>query len=179
MYHQIIRRRLKKQLTKTISDRLSRNSSNADIFNNTKLESEEALKKCRHTTKLTHTPPYHEQNKVRSKRRKIIWFNPPFNLDVSTNVAKIFLNLIEKHFPGSSKLYKIFNKSTVKVSYSCTQNMSQIMKGRNKKIVQKETQETLECNRRVKTDCPLNNDCRKESVIYKCTATTCNLEKVD
>ena len=170
---------IKKQLTKIISDRLSRNSSNADIFNNTKLEYEEALKKCGHTTKLTYTPPNHEQNKVRRKRqRKIIWFNPPFNLDVSTNVAKIFLNLIEKHFPRSSKLHKIFNKNTVKVSYSCTQNMSQIIKGHNKKIVQKETQETLECNCRVKTDCPLNGDCRKESVIYKCTATTNNSKNV-
>ena len=56
--------------------------------------------------------------------------------------------------------------------------MSQIIKGHNKKIVQKETQETLECNCRVKTDCPLNGDCRKESVIYKCTATTCNWKNV-
>ena len=93
-------------------------------------------------------------------------------------MAKILLNLIEKHFPRSRKLHKIFNKNTVKVSYSCTQNMSQIIKGHNKKIVQKETQETLECNCRVKTDCPLNGDCRKESVIYKCTATTNNSKNV-
>ena len=74
---------------------MSRNSSNADIFNNTKLEYEEALEKCGHTTMLTYTTPIHEQNNVRRKRqRKIIWFNP--SLDVSTNVAKIFLNLIEK-----------------------------------------------------------------------------------
>ena len=158
---------------------MSRNSSNADIFNNTKLEYEEALKKCGHTTKLTYISPNNEQNNVRRKRQsKIIWFNPAFNLDVSTKMAKIFLNLIEKHFPRSSKLHKIFNKSTVKVSYSCTQNMSQIIKGHNKKIAQKETQETLPCNCRVKTDCPLNGDCRKESVIYKCTAITCNSKKV-
>ena len=158
---------------------MSRNSSNADIFNNTKLEYEEALKKCGHTTKLTYISPNNEQNNVRRKRQsKIIWFNPAFNLDVSTKMAKIFLNLIEKHFPRSSKLHKISSKSTVKVSYSCTQNMSQIIKGRNKKIVKKETQDTLECNCKVETDCPLNVDCRKESVIYKCTAATCNLEKV-
>ena len=132
---------IKKQLTKIISDRLSRNSSNADIFNNTKLEYEEALKKCGHTTKLTSNPANHEKknNNARRKRnRKIIWLNPPLNLDVSTNVAKIFLNLIEKYFPRSSKLHKIFNTNTVKVSYSCTQNMSQIIKGHNKKIIQKE-----------------------------------------
>ena len=46
---------IKKQLTKIISNRLSQNSSNANIFNNTKLEYEEALKKCGHTTKLTYT----------------------------------------------------------------------------------------------------------------------------
>ena len=106
---------IKKQLAKIISDRLSRNSSNADIFNNTKSEYEEALKRCGHTTKLTYNPPNHEQNNARLKRnRKIIWFNPPFNLDVSTNVVKIFLNLIEKHFPRSSKLHKIFNKTLLK-----------------------------------------------------------------
>ena len=37
---------IKKQLTKIMSDRLSRNSSKADRFNNTKLEYEEALKQC-------------------------------------------------------------------------------------------------------------------------------------
>ena len=56
--------------------------------------------------------------------------------------------------------------------------MSQIIKGHNKKIVQKDMQETLDCNCRVRTDCPLNGDCRKESVIYKCTATSCDSKKV-
>ena len=46
----------KKQITKIISDRLSRNSPNVDIFNNTKLEYEEALKKCGHTAKPKYTP---------------------------------------------------------------------------------------------------------------------------
>ena len=139
---------------------MSRNSSNADIFDNTKLEYEEAVERCGHTTKLTYGPPNHEQNNVRRKKqRKTIWINPSTNLDVSNNVAKIFLNLIEKPFPRSSKLPKIFYKNTVKVSYSCTQNMLQIIKKHNKKIVQKETQENLECSCRVKTDCPLNGDC--------------------
>ena len=58
---------IKKQLTKIISNRLSRNSSNADIFNNTKLEYEQTLKKCGHTTKLTYKPPNHEQNIARTE----------------------------------------------------------------------------------------------------------------
>ena len=100
-------------------------------------------KKCGHPTKLTYTPPNHEQNNVRRKRqRKIIWFNPPFNLDVSTNLAKIFLNLIERQFPRSSKLHKIVNKNIIKVSYSCTQTMSQIIKGHSKEINQKKHKRT-------------------------------------
>ena len=43
--------------------------------------------------------------------------------------------------------------------------MSQIIKGHNKKIVLKETQQTLECNCRVKTDCPRNDDCRKAQLV--------------
>ena len=56
--------------------------------------------------------------------------------------------------------------------------MSQIIKWHNKKIIQKETQETLKCNCRVKTGGPLNGDCGKESLICKCTATTCNSKKL-
>ena len=57
--------------------------------------------------------------------------------------------------------------------------MSQLIKRRNKKIVQKETQKTVvDCNCRVETDCPLKGDCRKESVTYKCIATTYDSKKL-
>ena len=35
-------------------------------------------------------------------------------------VGDYFLELLDKHFPQQHKLRKILNKSTVKVSYSCT-----------------------------------------------------------
>ena len=76
--------------------------------------------------------------------------------------------MIEKDF----KLHKIFKKNTVKVSYSCTQNIC------FEKIVKKETQESLDCNCRFKADCPLNGNYRKESVIYKCSATTCDSKEL-
>ena len=57
-----------------------------------------------------------------------MWFNPPFNANVSTNVAKTFLRLIDKHFTRSYKLNKVFNRNTVKVSYSCTENMAKLIK---------------------------------------------------
>ena len=47
-------------------------------------------------------------------------------------MAKRFLNLVEKHFPKEQKLHNIFNKKTLNVSYSYSQNMTQIINSHNK-----------------------------------------------
>ena len=47
-------------------------------------------------------------------------------------MAKRFLNLVEKHFPKEQKLDNIFNKKTLNVSYSYSQNMTQIINSHNK-----------------------------------------------
>ena len=57
-----------------------------------------------------------------------------FNKDVATNVAKTFLQLQDKHFPRDNKLDKILNRNSVKVSYSGTRNMEQIIKSRNANV---------------------------------------------
>ena len=51
-------------------------------------------------------------------------------------VAEILLQLLGTHLPPANKSHKIYNSNTVKVSYSCTQNISQIIKGHNKKVSQ-------------------------------------------
>ena len=102
----------------------------------------------------------------------MIWFKPPFSLNVKTNVAKMFLQLIDTHLLPSNNLHEIFNRNTVKVSYSSTQNISQIIKGYNKKFIQIRRDHQLERNCRIKTKCPRNSDCRKENVIYNYTALT-------
>ena len=112
----------------------------------------------------------------RNRARNIIWFNPPFNKNASTNVAKKFLTLVRKHFP-SGHLKKLFNKNNVKVSYSCTENMGTIIKSHNSKLVSLPGQQQQGCNRRIKNDCPLNGNCRRSSVIYKCDVTTPNHAK--
>ena len=38
-------------------------------------------------------------NKKKTRKCKIIWFNPPYCLSAITNVERIFLNLIKNHFP--------------------------------------------------------------------------------
>ena len=57
-------------------------------------------------------------------KRQIIWFNPPFNLKIKIKIGKLFLNPLEKHFPSHNKLHKLFNRNTVKISYSCMPNMN-------------------------------------------------------
>ena len=84
----------------------------------------------------------------------------------------MFLQLIDTHFTPANKLHKIFNRNTLKDSCSCTQNILQIIKGHNKKVTQIKRNHQLECNCRIKTECPLNGDCRKEDVIDKCTELT-------
>ena len=61
----------------------------------------------------------HNQIPKLNKNRNIIWFNPLFNKNAITNIAKRFLNLVDKHFRKSVKLHQIFNRNTIKVSYSC------------------------------------------------------------
>ena len=94
--------------------------------------------------------------KKRNRKRNIIWFNPPFNKNIKTNIGKTFLKLIDKHFPRSSKLHKIFNRNTIKVSYSCRENnMSMIIIKHNKKIINnKATPTTPPCNFRKKLNAP-------------------------
>ncbi len=67
------------------------------------------------------------QKTRRNRQRNIIWFNPPFSKNVKTNIARNFLCLIDKHFPPNHKLHKIFNRNTVKVSYSCMNNVKSII----------------------------------------------------
>jgi len=163
-----------KQLPTTINNRLSNNSSNEQLFNQNKSGYEEALKQSGYKnislTYQTTTSP----KKQKRRRRKIIWFNPPFNKSVSTNVAKKFLSLIDKHFPPSSKLNKIFNRNTVKVSYSCTENMEKIIKGHNNNINATATDPLKACNCNNKASCPLDGKCRSTNVIYKCTVSAPN-----
>ena len=82
-----------------------------------------------------------------------------------------FLQLLRHHFPPSNKLHKIFNKSTVKVSYGCTQNVASIMKSHNKELIITSIKNTLPCNCRKNHECPLDGKCRAENIVYKCVAS--------
>ena len=91
------------------------------------------INKCGYEQELVYTPNSAEKRptKKNNRKRKIIWFNPPFSKSVSTNVGKSFLNLVNKHFPPHHKFRKLFNKNTIKVSYSCMPSMKSKIKSHN------------------------------------------------
>ena len=170
-----------KQFVNTTNDRLSTNSFNEKVFNQSKSYYEDALNKSGYKTQLEYKIPSTSINRnSKNRKRKIVWFNPPYNQSVSTNVAQTFLKLIDKHFPSSNRLRKIFNRNTIKVSYSCTDNIQQHVKKHNNYIKQKNKGNIqLSCNCRDKLKFPLNGKCRTENIIYKCTSLTeSNLKKV-
>ena len=117
-----------------------------------------------------------EEKKKKNCRRNIIWYNLPFSKTVATNVAQRFLHLVVNYFPPRSRLNKIFNSNTVKVSFSCMQNMSGVLKAHNNSVLrkkQKDNQQRTEnrCNCRDKVDCPMHGNCQIQSIVYKASVT--------
>ena len=102
------------------------------------------------------------QNTTTNKNRKrnIIWFNPLYSSNVVTKVGKHFLSLLDKHFPPYNKFHKIFNRNTVKISYSCLPNMKTIINSHNHKITNPKTiTKDRTCNCVDKAKCPLSQNC--------------------
>ena len=101
---------------------------------------------------------------------------------MSTNIVKIFLKLVDKHFPRIHRLHKTFNRNihktfnrnTIKVSYSYMINVQQLRQKHKNFIENKKNETTHSCNCRDKNGCPLNRNCRTKNVNYKCTSPTKN-----
>ena len=79
---------------------------------------------------------------------------PPYSKNFRTNVDGRFLSLVFRHFLKTSKLRKIFNRNTLKVSYSCMPNMGAVISSHDKSKL-REPEQTKACNCRVKESCPL------------------------
>ena len=76
-------------------------------------------------------------NKKRNGQRNVIWFNPPFSVNVKIKVRNYFLNLIRKHFPPRHEFSKLLNPNTIKVSYSSMPNIKAEINKRNKNTLEK------------------------------------------
>ena len=175
---------IKRQIPTMIEDRLNELSSNEEVFNIAKKDYEEALMQSGYTKKLHFKQKEDEENRnelqrtreKKKRKRKVIWYNPPYDMAVKTCVAQTFLNLVKKHFPIGTELNRIFNKNTIKVSYSCMPNLGRKIKSSNdKKLqgIQNLDVEAFGCNCD-RIPCPLNGHCEIDSVIYKADVEALN-----
>ena len=129
------------------------------------------------------------KKKKRNRKRKIIWLNSTFCKLGNINIGKYFLKLMNKHFNQNNILHKIFYTETLKISYSCTKNVFEIINNHNKEIIRKyhdrrngnndnnnskrnnininNTSRDNECNYKTKNNCTMNGYCTLENAEYQ------------
>ena len=147
-----------------ISKRISNISCDKGCFDKAAPDYNNALKNSgfNEDIKLTPQPP-----KRRKRSRNILWFNPPFSSIMKTNIAKIFLQLLDKLFPKHQKYYKLFNRNTVKISYSFKQNKASVIQNHNTNLLKDPLASTAgECSCRQKYNFPLPEKCLSECLVY-------------
>ena len=160
------------QLPTSIEEELSNNLLRKKNFDISKYEYVTALRNSGYKlTELIFNRKEHRKQKRNHSRNKI-YFNLPFSSNVTTNVAKRFLNLLDIKFPKSNKFHKIFNRNTVIVSYCCTGNLLSITKTSNKDVIYEKKTPKYQCNCRNRNDCPLDGNCGTSDIIYKFIAST-------
>ena len=85
------------------------------------------------------------------------------------------MNLINKHFKKGTFIGKIFNRNTIKLSYSCCPRIKARISSHNKKLLKNRGQPISEdkCNCRIKVNCPMKGlgPCNVGSVVYKAIMT--------
>ena len=173
-----------REIPNTINSRLNSISSTKYDFDSAKPDYQKALRSSGYNQELSFCQN-HKNNSHRNdnpnnkqqlkKKRKIIWYNPPFNKNVKTNIGKSFLKLIDEHFTEKHPLRQVINRNCVKISYSCTPNIEAIIQAHNTKILKKYNEATAEnmkrktCNCRKKNECPLEGKCNTGAILYKAT----------
>ena len=137
------------------------------------------MQRSRHSGELQYTSPP-GSHKRKSRKRNIVWLNPPFSEHVKINIGKVFLHLLAKQFHPRHRLHKIGTKNNFTISYSCMPNMAVIISRNNKELLAqriKPSNTVPPCNCREKTSCPMKGLCRKSSIIYKATLTSHGIAK--
>ena len=138
---------------------------NEDEFKRAKPLYENALKESGYKAEMKYQTSENTNNT--NRQRKILWFNPPFSQSVKTNIGKVFLKLARKHLRRHHKLHKIFNSNTLKLSYFCMKNISNIINQHNATVPSRSTTSKRLCNCRNKDTCPLDGSCLKQCFIHK------------
>ena len=143
------------------------------------MRKQEALDKAGHKHKLVYEKvDIHSLNKKKKQRkRKVIYFVPPFDRRVKTKIGKQFLQILDKTIPKGHILYPALNRHTVKIGYSNMPNLTRKISQHNSKVSREARmeeninnnqvppqQQELPCNcdfvRLEVDECPLLGRCR-------------------
>ena len=127
-----------------VDERLSMTSSNEEIFNANVGVYQEALESAGHKHKLKYVEKdigSYNKVKKRTRSKKQYFFNPPYELNVKTNVAKEVFKALERTIPKGHKLYPLLNRDTVKVTYSTMPNIQKKVSCHNKKVIEEAEKE--------------------------------------
>ena len=162
-----------------INRRISSLSSDQNAFDLAAPTYQKALAESGYNNyyKLAFEPPVENGQRKNRPRNDILWYNPPFNKNVSTNIGQRFLSLIDRCFHKEHSLRKIFNRNKVKISYSCMPNIKQTIDNQNKQKLRlfnnsaTENEKSKPCNCRKKDECPLDGNCLQAAVIYQAKVT--------
>ena len=170
-----------KNIPISVNKRLSNNSANQEVFDIDAPLYQAELDRCGYKHKLKYLPPENTQKKKGKTKRgnkDVAWFNPPYSLNVETNVGRLFLKLLDTHFPPGHILRPVMNRNTVKVSYRCLPNMGSVIARHNSKILKENTKSQVKdtpkcnCQKTNKADCPIPGACNQNGVIYQATITS-------
>ena len=168
---------IKNAIPTMIQRRLVNLSKTEEDFDQCKSEYQNALKSSGFDHELKFEEP---EKKRKQRRRKCLFFNPPYCQSVRNNIGRAFLKLIDKHFTKKHYYRKIFNRYTLKLSYSCMTNMKAIIQSHNQKILrEKQDNQKKKCNcqKSKKEACPLIGECNIKNVIYEASVISEKSEK--
>ena len=157
----------------SVNKRLSNLSSSKKEFDLAKKDYQKALDSSgyKHTLEYEKNP---DRKPRKGRPRDSLWFTPPYNKAVETNIGAQFLRLVDKHFPKTNPLCKILNRSKIKVSYSCTKSIKRTIQAHNTYLLTKQKTEnqeapTCNCQKNRKSKCPLKGECQQSDVVYQAT----------
>ena len=164
-----------KEIPSMIEKMVSKNSSSKAEFDKVKREYQCSLKNSGFVKKLQYRPDVPKPKKHKRKKKEL-WYNPPWSDNMKTNLGQKFLALVdecEEKFKGTV-FEKIFKRATMRISYSTTRNMKAHIASHNMKILnKKDDRQPDTCNCRENgPPCPLGGECQVESIVYKATVTT-------
>ena len=173
---------VKSEIPNMVGNRLSDLSCDEEAFNRAKGIYEAALRDSGFVPDLKFQPKEEENSQPRRNRkrnRKVIWYNPPFSSNVKSDVGQKFLRLLDRHFPPEHRYAGMFNRTKVKISYSCMPNMATLIKSHNKTILNpQQRNQVAGCNCRTPANCPLDGNCLAGSLTYSATVTARAEERI-